>query len=944
MVSSNDLLCYFAELNKEELISELLLPRSRPTMVPYYNGLYSLYNKTAVTENTGEFSDGLPMETHASNKGLDAGEWQTAVPQCNNNETEIPVSGVLEPGPSATSSPNQIEARISNIYSEADHSLARIQRSKSRQKALELRNSSKARGKICSEDENNNGKYSSGVAVSRIVFQQSNLVNELLESVKLSDTINENNGEREAEKGDHCSLEKGGNIYSGRVTISRSSSQRKKCVNMDGSSHVTYGDSVRLAPSVGKPVQQYAYASALLDPSDFADKSHASIEDKMGVRLSKEKGSYGYSGRITRSRSSSEKACCVEDSPKVDNSSNIARVDIGTQAKSIPNSLQWPNYDDKFLELVKPFEIKAQCCEVKEATKVDIRSKEKGSVVYCGRITRSRSSCQRPNCLDGFSEPDSSSNIIHEDGHKFTQPISKLDEPSEPSRSIGGDSVSQNILGKQISVRSSSSRQKYLELPAEDAAEHPHKGNVADKHIGRRTRLTSFASGRSAIQNTLNRPEGFDPLKSSGSGANILPCAETSNIAKQERCASTAAETGVVSDKPADSHLVCSGSNLDGSSLRVGLEVVVAKPPSNLDMFVKPKQLDFDNMEECSLNEASVPAESLERVTSSNLPENSVPPLKKLLLGELEVFSKEEEAWSREEEAQSGSSGSDAEERVEIEQQKIGYGLCPAFSASRTSNRSAVSSIKETMEEDEMKSPHISPEGIKISRLDHSVSLKAFRKSSCKGLSENAVDSDLANVDKDTKLNLSLEKGAVEVDVYLQDPAVKFPAVSVNESESCAVSQKMNLDSIQFQNEEKITPSRDSSSNDKIVGDPKSIELQVTEKSIQLGRSFSFTMEGLPQAKRQKIEGQLIDASSASSNSKAEPFQGASLNNVAGNSETVLVSPHLHISCEEGMELANACKSPDGGMGQKANCCVEEGIKSSPKLQVIEVFAFQFLI
>ncbi|KAJ9672415.1 hypothetical protein PVL29_025864 [Vitis rotundifolia] len=954
------------ELKKEELISGLLLPHPQPTMVPYYNGHYSLYNKSAITVNTGEFSDGLPMETHASNKGFDAGERQTAVPQCNNNETEIPVSGVLEPGPSATSSPNQIDARISNIYSKPDQSLARIQRSKSRQKALEFRNSSKVKCKNCLVDDNNNGTYSSGVAVSRMAFRQSNLVNELLESVKPSNINNENNGEREAEKGDHYSLEKGGNIYSGRVTRSRSSSQQIKCVNMDGSSHVTKGDSVRLAPSIGKPMHQSAYASALLDPSNIDDKSHALIEDKMGDPHSKGKGSYVYSGRITRSRSSSEKVNSVDVSSKLDSSSNIAREDRGTQAASIPNSLQSPNHANEFLELVKPFDIKGRSREVKEVTKVDIQSKEKGSGVYCGRITRSRSSYQRPNCLGGFSELVSSSNIVNEDGCKLTQPISKLMEPSEPLRSTEGDAASQNAGGTQISLRRSSPRQKDSELPAEDAREHPGKGNVADECVGRRTRSTSFASGRSALGNTLNRSEGLELL-----GTNILPCAETNNIAKQERCAATAPETELVSDEPVDSHLVCSGSNLDGASLRVGLEVLVSRPPSDLDMFVKPKQLDFDDVEDCSLNEASgpapmkkrqdtsssgmrcstplAPAESLVRVISNNHHGNSVPPLK--LLKELEVLSKEEEA-------RTGLSESDAEEKVEVEKQKLGYGFCHAFSTSRTSNRSAGSSINKAVEVYETAISHTLPEGIKISKLGHSVASKAFRKSSCESPLKNAVDSDLTNVDADIRMNLSFEKGVGELHVVgdaemvsedrtlavsLQDSAVKFPAVSVNESKCCAVSQNMKSGNVQFQNAEKVTPSLGScSGNDKIVGDSKPIELQITEKSIQSGRSFDFTMEGLPQAKRRKIEGQLLDASSASPNSKREPFQSIQdtmstcLNGVEGNSETVLISPYLHISCEEGVDQSNASKSPQEEMDQNMKCYMEEGIKSSSKLQVME--------
>lgn len=956
MAFPDDSLCYFVELKKEEMISGLLLPC--PRHIPCYNGDFSLCNKSAVTLNTGKTSDGLPMETHASNKGFDAGERLTAVPQCNNNENNIHVSGVLEPDPRATSSPDQIDAIISNIYSEPDQSLARIQRSKSRQKALESRKSSKAKGKISIVDDNNNGVYASGIAL-----RQSNLINELLESAEPSSINNGNSADKETITDYHYSLEKGGNVSSGGVTRSRSPSQQAgHDVNMDGSSHLTIRDSVRLAPSIGKSMQQSTYASTSLDPSDIANKSQALIEDSVGDHCIKEKGVYGYSGRITRSRSSSKKAYPVEESSKLDSFSNIATVDRVTQADSIPNSLQWPNHANDILELAKPDEIKDRSCEV---TKVYVRSKGMGNNVYCGRITRSRSSYQHPNCLGRFSELDSCrANMINEDGCELTQPVSTLMEPSKALGSPVGDAASQDVQGTKISLRRSSSRQKYLIEP-------PIKENVADEFVGRRT--------RSALRNTLNRSQGLKPLKSSGSSANILPCAETNNIA--ERCAATAATTEVISEELRDSSLFCSGSKLDGASLRVGLEVLVTRQPSNDGTFVKPKQLDFDDVEECSLNEAPLPAsikkrlntslgkkcssslvpvDSQERLISNNHHENSIPPLKKL--GELEVLSKEEKA-------RADSSEYDAEERVEVEKQRLGFSFFPLFSAGRTPNGSAVSSINKTREVYDVESLHTLSEDAGIPKLGHSIALKAFRKSSCEGPLGKAMDSDLTNVDEDIRMELSFGTGIGKelnvvphakmvsrestLAVSLQGSAVKFPSVSMNESKCCSVNQKLDSGNIQLQNAEKVTSfSGNCSSNDKIVGDSKAIEPKITERSIQSGRIFSFTMGGLPQAKRKKLENQLIDLSSASPNSKREPFQSiqdqvsTNLNIIEDNSETILRSPYLNTSCEEGVEQSNnASKSPKEEMDLNMKCCTEEGIKSSHKLQVIEVFVVNhFLI
>ncbi|KAJ9678084.1 hypothetical protein PVL29_022847 [Vitis rotundifolia] len=95
-------------------------------------------------DDTARDLSGLANGSHPDSSGIfgtnanyvgDNGDER--VGQCNNvekgrqlrhnNEIEIPVSGVLESGPSVTSS-NQIAARMLNIYSEPSQSLTRIQR------------------------------------------------------------------------------------------------------------------------------------------------------------------------------------------------------------------------------------------------------------------------------------------------------------------------------------------------------------------------------------------------------------------------------------------------------------------------------------------------------------------------------------------------------------------------------------------------------------------------------------------------------------------------------------------------------------------------------------------------------------------------------------------------------------------------------------------------
>ncbi|KAJ8428652.1 hypothetical protein Cgig2_020376 [Carnegiea gigantea] len=152
----------FIAINKEELISGLLLPQPG-TLVTYPSGSTTCFahDKSVATV----VNDGLMHATCASSNGPDEDE-PGIIPSCHIYDTEdgsgiVPQCHVDDtqnmPNYVPMSPEDQTGMMNSNVCLKLDESLARVQRSRSRQKALELRNSAKASGKRSLEKESNVG-------------------------------------------------------------------------------------------------------------------------------------------------------------------------------------------------------------------------------------------------------------------------------------------------------------------------------------------------------------------------------------------------------------------------------------------------------------------------------------------------------------------------------------------------------------------------------------------------------------------------------------------------------------------------------------------------------------------------------------------------------------------------------------------------------------------
>ncbi|KAI3496770.1 hypothetical protein L1887_39145 [Cichorium endivia] len=136
-------------LKKEEIISKLLLGPPRDS-IAYSSGGPSMYYRPVVTGGNVQLPNKMSMETHAPNKVLNLTNGPPVTLVCPNDDIGCSLNVVTKQDNSVNSPQSETDARISSIYAAPDTSLAKIQRSKSRQKARELRTS----GKSCLGDEN----------------------------------------------------------------------------------------------------------------------------------------------------------------------------------------------------------------------------------------------------------------------------------------------------------------------------------------------------------------------------------------------------------------------------------------------------------------------------------------------------------------------------------------------------------------------------------------------------------------------------------------------------------------------------------------------------------------------------------------------------------------------------------------------------------------------
>ncbi|KAL9272943.1 hypothetical protein AKJ16_DCAP05215 [Drosera capensis] len=142
------------QTNKEELITGLLLPRPRLTL-PYFSDECSWYSKKGAYSSDVELRGDTGPETRL--------EWIHEKSGQAQSQHQFTVAGRQSSVVAATPQDHGVE-RIEDFCPDSDLSLTRVQRSRSRQKALELRSSSKTGSKSCLGKRSNASVCSSNAA------------------------------------------------------------------------------------------------------------------------------------------------------------------------------------------------------------------------------------------------------------------------------------------------------------------------------------------------------------------------------------------------------------------------------------------------------------------------------------------------------------------------------------------------------------------------------------------------------------------------------------------------------------------------------------------------------------------------------------------------------------------------------------------------------------
>ncbi|XP_017616770.1 uncharacterized protein LOC108461440 isoform X2 [Gossypium arboreum] len=573
------------ELNTDDLISGLLLPHSQQS-IPYC----SLYQQPVVTTDNVQLPHVLcsGVGVDASNEGLDKF-----------------LSGKTDQlDPSVTSPQDCRDGMVSDICPDPCLSLTRIQRSKSRQRALEHRNSAKVCKNVESFDKNDDACNSQN-KVSKIASLMSGPVDKL-ELIRSGDNVVSYEVEKE-ERGQCRSKERSEYFYSGRVTRSSSVQPSKSMGGPSGAGNTScVAEQYEVAPmeSICKSGQHHVSHEFLepkvAEPVDNTEsclvkneargpcwsqergedicsggitRSRSSVHPPMSVNCppsavakqerdqypSKERGGSIYSGRVTRSRSSVRSPNSVDGLLCVGKPSEGATCDENMLIECISRSKAQPDVVDKSLALVRPTVISNETCGSRKAR--DHRSKERGNNVYQGRLTRSRSSSQyqtmENDVVDQYNDGSTGSRPNH------SVKLFKLD--------------SSNTLENKVRQSKSTSSNQFLYAKSSE------------------------------------RSEGVE--LSSGTQVDSLPCIDGSGLAELNQCDAFVAETDANSGELVEAS-ASSASNLDGGnnpslikSLNryegVELEVIGKSQQSSSAIKVLPKQLDFIDLGDCTVKEAS---------------------------------------------------------------------------------------------------------------------------------------------------------------------------------------------------------------------------------------------------------------------------------------------------------------------------------------------------
>ncbi|KAI9124364.1 hypothetical protein K1719_004286 [Acacia pycnantha] len=603
------------DLNEDDLIYGALF--SRAQSIPISDHRFSLQSNVVATADDGQPQSGLHSEFHALNRDINTGDGLSNLPDCSVNNVGRSSFSAPETDSTAISPQIQMESRIAQSYNEPAPSLAKLQRSKSRQRALELRHSAKA-AKSCLGDDNNTdvcarGKTGSATSSPQLDYFEGS------ELAKVSNTNIQSCAAEEVKRGECLTLRNDQSNYSGLVTRSRSLALKLNSKNVISSSELK-----EAGPLSNNVIKQLESVNAPC----FSNGSCEAKETNKGDYQRRETEDNAFSKRVTRSRSTSQTKF---DNELLKLESALAggnRVEVQDSMELVANG--GPTFFSKTGDYENECQRKetkdGDCCSDKDERNVKIRrlpgsfsvSSNEDALGHGGSLKSIEKSTQSPQpSVSQHSQPPAKPVVgsfhcekapdlcavklnTNEGKSKSVSNIF-VDRSSICSQSAACDSYHE-LEGAEIAAGRSSSSQKDCNLDAEVAAAASCRNTRAS------TTSTTEGSVRPVSSSNLdsrNSGRRHSTLRKSLHAETVvaeksLNTLENTNVTHNidDGPAGTVAKIVGDSDVLVDKHNACSGS-----SPKVGLDVSVSgPPPSNFVKSVKPKQLDFDNVEELSMN------------------------------------------------------------------------------------------------------------------------------------------------------------------------------------------------------------------------------------------------------------------------------------------------------------------------------------------------------
>ncbi|KAJ4982405.1 hypothetical protein NE237_033242 [Protea cynaroides] len=583
------------ELKKQDLIFDLLNPQLRST-VPSISDHCTFYSKPDAKSYNGPTSDSLCMETCASNKYFEAGSRLTVVPKCHVNKNELSqncmLNRVCELSPTIASRQGQTSVMEPDNYFEPVESLARIQRSRSRQKTLELRNSARANVERPSRKKGNCSVYSGRIMRSRTACRQPNTIKELLELNKACDYTDDNGGGGAQTKTAKCP--------SSGNDLKEASSRQVDIIPCSDASGI--GNQEKWNPDIAETASGQAEACPFLN--------------------------------VTLTKKTVVAKCHVNKNELLENctSNGICELSPTIASPQGQTSVREPdNYFEPVQSLARIQRSKSRqkALELRNSAsaKAESPSRKKGnSSVYSGRVTRSRTACQQLNTVKELLELNKASDNTDDNGGGAAQtktvkcPSSGNDLkeasgwqvnifPCSDSSGIGNQEKWNADIAETTNGQAEAC--PFLHLNCARGSSQFSNPKIASGGV----KCSNSASTEKPCQlaEPLNSVGGGNLQKSSEAQVDIPPCNDVPRIVNEENDLVGTKEHDCVPTQPCS---IGSQSNMHGASLRDGMEFLLKRQPSESGTLLEPKQLVFDDAEEFNLNESIDPMEKGTQGTS----------------------------------------------------------------------------------------------------------------------------------------------------------------------------------------------------------------------------------------------------------------------------------------------------------------------------------------